>query len=331
MEVAPKLNRRVIQALWAAAVIVFIGAAFHMSAPAKEWAETKASTISNIVSSFQGGEKAMRKWMERSEANWAKTVRDRHQMIAADYPGDEQMPTFPAQDPASYKKHPYTVWDFMPATYSCPWHMERVGRMGDGGKWVCGMERYEEFPANRECVVYSFGVRDESSFEQEILSRTNCVVWAYDFTVVDFGEQLDARHRDRAHFEQVGIAGKTDTTKEPPFYSIVDLMKKNGHTYIDILKMDIEEAEFDAMDGITEIFNNGDQLPIGQLLMEMHIYARRLPNAVLEWWERLESRGLRPAWTEPNLLAVTLKIGPVMAEYTMVNVQDENSVIFKSL
>jgi methyltransferase family protein len=52
----------------------------------------------------------------------------------------------------------------MPASYSCPWHMERVGRMGDGGKWVCGMQRYEEFPVERECVVYSFGVRDESSF-----------------------------------------------------------------------------------------------------------------------------------------------------------------------
>lgn len=63
-----------------------------------------------------------------------------------------------------YQKHPYTVWDFMPASFSCPWHMERVGRMGDGGKWVCGMTRYDDFPEDRECIIYSFGVRDESSF-----------------------------------------------------------------------------------------------------------------------------------------------------------------------
>lgn len=36
--------------------------------------------------------------------------------------------------------------------------------MGDGGKWVCGMSRYVNFPADRQCIIYSFGVRDESSF-----------------------------------------------------------------------------------------------------------------------------------------------------------------------
>lgn len=34
--------------------------------------------------------------------------------------------------------------------------------MGDGGKWVCGMSRYEK--KSRPCVVYSFGVQNESSF-----------------------------------------------------------------------------------------------------------------------------------------------------------------------
>lgn len=174
---------------------------------------------------------------------------------------------FPATSGTTYKKHPYSVWDFTPASYSCPHEMERVGRMGDGGKWVCGMSRFVDFPRDRECVIYSFGVRDESSFgkhrpvpdecilgpiytpslasywpkceltnallaENEMLSRTNCVVWAYDFSVVDFGEQLEPGNRERAHFLQAGIAGKTDKTKEPPFYSISDLMKMNGHEYM---------------------------------------------------------------------------------------------------
>ncbi len=52
--------------------------------------------------------------------------------------------------------------------------MERVGRMGDGGKWVCGMSRYEALSRKRPCTLYSFGVRDESSFENELLSRTDC-------------------------------------------------------------------------------------------------------------------------------------------------------------
>lgn len=110
--------------------------------------------------------------------------------------------------------------------------MERIGRMGDGGKWVCGMSKFVASSKVKPCVIYSFGVRDESSFENEMLSRTDCEVWAYDFSVVDFGEQLESSNRARAKFMQVGIAGKTDKSRDPPFYSIADLMKMNGHDYM---------------------------------------------------------------------------------------------------
>lgn len=49
--------------------------------------------------------------------------------------------------------------------------MERIGRMGDGGKWVCGMSQYVNYPKGRDCVIYSFGVRDESSFGTYISYR----------------------------------------------------------------------------------------------------------------------------------------------------------------
>ena len=65
-----------------------------------------------------------------------------------------------------------------------------------------------------------------------MLARTHCAIWAYDFSVVDFGKQLNASHRDRANFMQVGISGDTDTSSNPPFYSIQDLMKMNGHDYL---------------------------------------------------------------------------------------------------
>ncbi|KAJ9142279.1 hypothetical protein NKR19_g7271 [Coniochaeta hoffmannii] len=214
--------------------------------------------------------------------------------------------------------------------------MERVGRMGDGGKWVCGMSKFEASSRVRPCVIYSFGVRDESSFENEMLSRTDCEVWAYDFSVVDFGEQLEHGNRARAKFMQVGIAGKTDKNRSPPFYSIADLMKMNGHDYIDILKMDIEFAEFEAMDGLSADFpaDKGYELPIGQLMIEIHLFKDRMNSKkYLEWWERLESRGLRPAWTEPNLIAVTMNANgdkdPNMAEYTMINVHDKRNVILQ--
>lgn len=65
-----------------------------------------------------------------------------------------------------------------------------------------------------------------------MLSRTNCSVWAYDYSVIDFGEQLEESNRERAHFLQAGISGATDTSRKPPFYSVGELMRMNGHNYM---------------------------------------------------------------------------------------------------
>lgn len=104
----------------------------------------------------------------------------------------------------------------------------------------------------------------------------------------------------------------------------------------DILKMDIEFAEFEALDGLSDDFpaSQGYELPIGQLMIEIHLFKGRIDSkAYLQWWERLEVRGLRPAWTEPNLIAVTMNANgdkdPNMAEYTLINVMDKRSVILQ--
>ena len=94
---------------------------------------------------------------------------------------------------------PYTIWDFFPPAFNCPWEVERIGILGDGGKFVCGFSRIVEKP---KCVIYSIGVNHESSFvphrppavdhavnppcsfEAELLERgKNCQVWGYDFSV----------------------------------------------------------------------------------------------------------------------------------------------------
>ena len=42
-------------------------------------------------------------------------------------------------------------------------------------------------------------------------------------------------------------------------------MKENGHSHLDLLKMDIEGAEFEVIDSIIE-----DQVPINILCIEFH-------------------------------------------------------------
>jgi Methyltransferase domain len=44
--------------------------------------------------------------------------------------------------------------DFFIPAFQCPHHVERIGVLGDGGKWVCGVERIAK---QEKCVIYSFG------------------------------------------------------------------------------------------------------------------------------------------------------------------------------
>jgi len=103
--------------------------------------------------------------------------------------------------------------------------------MGEGGKWVCGMSRYEK---NRKpCVVYSFGLNNDSSFEQELLERTNCEIWGYDQNNEGFGPEITGQTEGRTHFMRAGVQGNTDPDGTPPaFFTIQDLMNLNGHDYM---------------------------------------------------------------------------------------------------
>jgi hypothetical protein len=44
--------------------------------------------------------------------------------------------------------------DFFPPAFNCPHEVERIGALGDGGKWICGLSRLAEKP---DCIVYAFG------------------------------------------------------------------------------------------------------------------------------------------------------------------------------
>lgn len=65
-----------------------------------------------------------------------------------------------------------------------------------------------------------------------MLERTNCQIWGYDFSVDAFGPAIQNTYASRTHFLKAGISGTTESSKDPPFYTIQDLMAKNGHTYM---------------------------------------------------------------------------------------------------
>eukprot|EP01042_Synura_sphagnicola_P031045 gene31045-39967_t len=77
--------------------------------------------------------------------------------------------TTPATYPPFSVETMINVWDLAPPTVSCP-DAERVGKVGEGGKWVCGLSHLSRL---EHCVMYSYGISTDVSFEWEILRRTN--------------------------------------------------------------------------------------------------------------------------------------------------------------
>jgi hypothetical protein len=120
-------------------------------------------------------------------------------------------------------------------------------------------------------------------------------------------------------------------------------MAQNKHTFIDILKIDIEGAEFETLEALIDAYpsaslntsEGGGGLPFGQLQLEVHPRGEKwaqFPNFLL-WWEKLEKAGLRPFWTEPNLVYINLVMGvkPDLSEVSALSFRPPSSLISCSI
>jgi len=133
---------------------------------------------------------------------------------------------------------------FFPPSFDCPHELERIGALGDGGKWTCGMSRLEHKP---DCIIYSFGasvrlsrfrlalswtdvgMNYETSFEAELLERTrHCQVWGYDYRSNSFGSHI--KNNYRAHFLPWGLANVDahESHNHPKLYTLKTLLELNS-------------------------------------------------------------------------------------------------------
>ncbi|KAG9123839.1 hypothetical protein FRC07_013797 [Ceratobasidium sp. 392] len=238
--------------------------------------------------------------LHMAEENFQRSLKKRKALIKQFGPTPDKVKSYPVN------RDYYTLWDFFTPSFQCPHAVERIGINADGGKYVCGLHRIADKP---DCVIYSFGINGESSFEAELLERTSgCQVWGYDFSVQSFGPEV-AKNRKiayRSHFQAWGLAGSSNhgPGQNPPMYTLPELMELNGHTFIDVLKIDIEGYEFSTLTDLLKAYA-GQPLPFGQLQVEIHAWIHdwqdKFPE-FLGWWEALEKAGLRAFWTEASLM-----------------------------
>jgi FkbM family methyltransferase len=174
---------------------------------------------------------------------------------------------------------------------------------------------------NADSAVYSFGVGEDISFDLALIERFGCVVHAFDPTPrsVVWVESQTLPSLFRMH--AVGLAGRdgkaefyppenpdhishslasrAGRTREPvyvPVKRLSTLMRELGHHNIDLVKMDIEGAEYEAL---------ADMLASGirprQILVEFH---HRFPE-------------IGPAKTEATVKALR------RADYRLVHASDQ--------
>ncbi len=142
-------------------------------------------------------------------------------------------------------------------------------------------------------VIYSFGVGEDVSFDLKLIEHYQLQVQGFDPSPRSIEWVAGQNLTDKFHFYPYGLAAidGTITFSEPaganihslkisdtegsrdaglkthklPVHRLPTIMQNLGHHHIDILKMDIEGAEYEVIEDIL-----GASLPITQILIEFH-------------------------------------------------------------
>lgn len=143
---------------------------------------------------------------------------------------------------------------------------------------------------NSDSIVYSFGVGEDISFDLAMISTLGVNVFAFDPTPKSIEWIRQKELPDKLHFYPYGIAdydgvadfnppenplhvshtmldrpSTADKAIEGKVYTLLTIMNMLQHSEIDVIKMDIEGAEYAVLENILEANIN-----VGQLLIEFH-------------------------------------------------------------
>lgn len=154
--------------------------------------------------------------------------------------------------------------------------------------------RYADGQLDRNSIVYSFGVGDSVDFDIDLIRTTGATIHAFDPTPFA-REWIESQELPREFvFHPWAVAGENGSLRlyrrvnkrgasaevmwtadrqagdeedfiDAPAYTVAAIMQKLQHDSVDLVKMDVEGAEFAVLDEL----RNVEPLP-RQLLVEFH-------------------------------------------------------------
>jgi FkbM family methyltransferase len=141
-----------------------------------------------------------------------------------------------------------------------------------------------------DAVVYSVGIGEDISFDRSLIEHFGAEIEAFDPTPKVKEWLATQALPEQFHFHAVGIADSdgeavfhlpprndwvshsmisarqySRETARFPVMRLGTAMERLGHSHIDVLKMDIEGAEYGVIEDLART-----QIPVGQLLVEFH-------------------------------------------------------------
>lgn len=174
-------------------------------------------------------------------------------------------------------------------------------------------------PADRlgpDSICYCVGIGEDTTFDYGLIERYGCRVHSFDPTpvAVEYVSQLESP--PRFHFHPVGLWSAdgelafhapqnpthasysalnlqaTEQTVRCPVKKLSTLMSELGHQHIDLLKMDIEGAEFEVIDSLL-----AKELPVDTICVEFHRSVGGV-RKIVDVIARLQTRGWVPIFAD---------------------------------
>ncbi|XP_052761118.1 probable methyltransferase-like protein 24 isoform X1 [Mya arenaria] len=178
----------------------------------------------------------------------------------------------------------------------------RLGNYEDGGWDICDDAH---FRPPKPCIIYSFGINNDFSFDDAAVKHFGCSVHSFDPSM----HMDDHQRSDKNYFHSLGISDKDEAIKANTdewqlfTYNTIRQKLQHANKTISILKMDVELYEWRVL---VDIVKTANMTGTNNLAIEFHL---ALDGTEVEWEQyyraltvlrNLYHLGYRIFWTHQN-------------------------------